>query len=47
METLVLTLSLHTALFSPTLAAIANAGHRRTNQMQETHIDHIAFHLLT
>lgn len=33
-------LELCTALFSPALAAITNAGHRRTNQMQEPHIDH-------
>ena len=40
-------LELHTARFSQTLAPITNAGHRRTNQMQEPHIDHRAFHLLT
>lgn len=40
-------LELHTALFYLTLAAIRNAGHQRTNQMQEPHIDHTALHLLT
>ena len=40
-------LELHMALFSPALAAITNAGHRRTNQMQEPHIDPTVFHLLT
>lgn len=38
---------LDTALFSLILAAITNACHRRTNQMQELYIDHTAFHLLT
>lgn len=33
-------LELCTAHVSVALAAITNAGHRRTNQMQEPHIDH-------
>lgn len=40
-------LELHTDLSSLTLATITNTGHQRTNQLQEPHIDHIAFHLLT